>query len=180
MLKLKRIFLHLSVAIFCSAALCRPALSQPKPSNPRAAVRSFFNLLKTQKYDALYDFLPSQLQQQITREQLSQSIKRLESFIVIERMEIGRVQQRGDYSVVETTIYGRLKKTANINGEEVREGRIAAQQFLFRENGQWKLATADNRSQAYFLKSNPEFNRQFQLTRPRFEFKQGGEWKSIR
>jgi hypothetical protein len=158
-------------------ALTATAQNRSQSKDARATVRSFFSLLKSGAYAALYDFLPSQLQRQMTREQLSLSLKRLESFIVIERMEIGRVQERGDYAVVDTTIYGRLKQPLKLNQEEVKEGRVLAQQFLFREDGQWKIATADNRAQSFFLKRHPEFSQWFQLAQPKFEFKQGREWK---
>lgn len=155
------------------------ALAQSKPSNARGAVETFFSLLKSQKYDALYDFLPSQFQQQTTRQQLEQSLKRLNAFLVIEKLEIGRVQERGEYAVVDTMIYGRLKQPMKFENTEISEGRAIVQQFLFRENQQWKLATADNRSQSFFLKRNPDFNKQFEITRPRFEFKQNGKWEAF-
>jgi len=173
----KLIFLSATV-IVCSALniMYGAAQSDNQPKDARAAVNKFFSLLKSRSYPALYEFLPSDLQRQITREQLSLSLRRLDSFILIERIEIGRVQQRGDFAVVDTTIYGKLKKPAMINGEEIKEGRVAAQQFLFRESGQWKVATADNRTQSYFLKRNAEFSKQFQITQPRFEFKQKDKW----
>lgn len=181
MSNLKKPFFPFAVAFVCLLLIFTPAFAQKKnqSKDARSTVNSFFSLLKSGAYAALYDFLPSQLQQQITREQLSLSLKRLESFIVIERMEISRVQERGDFAVVDTTIYGRLKQPLTINGEEVKEGRIAAQQFLFREHSQWKIVTADNRTQSFFLKRNPEFSQQFQITQPKFEFKQGGEWKAM-
>src|SRR5262245_6682228 len=171
-MKLKRI-----TCVALLVLLIHPVSSaQSKPANARGAVETFFSLLKRQQYDALYDFLPSQLQQQISREQLTQSLKRLNAYLIIEKLEIGRVQQRGEYAVVDTTIYGQLKQPRNFNDVEIKEGRVSVQQFLFREKGQWKLATADNRSQNFFLKSNPEFNKQFQITKPKFEFKQNGAW----
>ncbi len=181
MSNLKKLAFLFALATVCPVQSFAPAIAQTKnqSKDARAAVTSFFSLLKARQYAALYDFLPSQLRQQMTREQLSQSLKRLESFIVIERMEIRRVQERGDYAVVDTTIYGRPQKPLNINGEEVKEGRVVAQQFLFRENGQWKIATADSRTQSFFLSRNPEFNQRFQITQPRFEFKQNGEWKAV-
>ncbi|MBK9708005.1 MAG: hypothetical protein IPO77_13635 [Acidobacteria bacterium] len=57
------------------------AQAKSRPKTPQAAVRTFFTQLKTRQYASLYEFLPSQLQQQITREQLAQNLKRLESFI---------------------------------------------------------------------------------------------------
>src|SRR5215813_8249327 len=152
MWELKRLlFLFVAVIVFWASGIMSGAAQNNNQSkDARAAVNKFFLLLKSRSYPALYEFLPSDLQRQITREQLSLSLMRLDSFITIERIEIGRVQERGNFAVVDTTIYGRLKKLTTINGEEIREGRVTAQQFLFREGAQWKVATADNRTQSYF------------------------------
>src|SRR5689334_16349857 len=125
----------------CLLFTCAVALTQTKSTNPRAAVQAFFTLLKTQQYQALYDYLPSQFQQQTTREQLTQSLKRLDSFITIGNLELGRVQQKGDFAVVDTTIYGKLRQPLKLNGLEISEGRVATQQYLLKENSQWKVAT---------------------------------------
>lgn len=175
----KTTLLHLVCAACCLLLASPPALTQTKPIQPRAAVQTFFTLLKTQQYQALYDYLPSQYQQQITREQLAQSLKRLEAFIVIGKLELGRVQQKGDFAVVDTTIYGRLKQPLNLNGQEISEGRVSTQQYLLKENGQWKVATADDRTRGYFLKRHPAFNKDFQLTRSQFAFKQAGKWQAF-
>lgn len=176
--ELKRLlFLFVATTIFSALGLMSGAAQNDNQSkDARAAVNKFFLLLKSRSYPALYEFLPSDLQRQITREQLALSLMRLDSFITIERMEVGRVQARGDFAVINTTIYGKLKKPVTINGEEISEGRVAAQQFLFRESGRWKVVTADNRTQSYFLKRNAEFSKQFQLAQPRFEFKQKDGW----
>ncbi|MGH9765958.1 MAG: hypothetical protein ACREAB_00875 [Blastocatellia bacterium] len=174
--------LFLSVAIIiCSALIFTSGAAQinGQSKDARAAVNKFFSLLKSRSYPALYEFLPSDLQRQITREQLSFSLKRLESFILIEKMEISRVQERGDYAIADTTIYGKLIKPMKINNEEISEGRILAQQYLLKENGQWKIASADGRMLNHFLKRNPDFNKQFQFNQPKFEFKQNGEWKLV-
>ena len=174
--------LYLFVAVIVSSALgimSGVAQIDNQSKDARAAVNKFFLLLKSRSYPALYEFLPSDLQRQVTREQLALSLMRLDSFISIERMEVGRVQARGDFAVVNTTIYGKLKKPVTINGEEISEGRVAAQQFLFREGGKWKVVTADNRTQSYFLKRNAEFGKQFQLAQPRFEFKQKDKWMPL-
>jgi hypothetical protein len=165
--------LFLLVAVFVMSAA---AQDNSQSKDARSAVNKFFVLLKSRSYPALYEFLPSDLQRQITREQLALSLMRLDSFITIERMEVGRVQQRGDFAVVNTTIYGKLKKPVKVNGEEISEGRVAAQQFLLRESGHWKVVTADNRTQSYFLKRNAEFSKQFQIAQPKFEFKQRDKW----
>src|SRR5262245_25573128 len=181
MWELKRLlFLFVAVIIFWASGIMTGAAQNNNQSkDARAAVNKFFLLLKSRSYPALYEFLPSDLQRQITREQLALSLMRLDSFISIEKLEIGRVQGRGDFAVVDTTLYGKLKKPAMINGQEVIEGRVAAQQFLFREAGQWKVATADNRTQSFFLKRNADFSKQFQISQPRFEFKQNDKWMAL-
>lgn len=170
-----------TVFLIVLLSLCAVASNETfaQGKDPRSAVQGFFSLLKTQKYSELYDALPAELQKQTTREKMTASLKRLDSFIGIERMEIGRVQQRGDFAVVNTTIYGSLKKPMNFNGEEIKEGRTSVQQYLLKEGGKWKVVSADNRSQEFFLARNPDFKKQFQLTPPQFAFKQKGQWKPL-
>ncbi|HEX4948711.1 MAG TPA: hypothetical protein VFZ34_18690 [Blastocatellia bacterium] len=149
----------------------------------KGAVNSFFSLLKGQKYAALYDYLPAEMQQKMSREQLTNSLKRLSSFITIEKMDIGRVQQKGDFAVVDTTIYGKLARPMKSNEGSThkapQEGKVAVQQYLFKENGHWKVATADSSARNYFLKKHPEFKQGFQFTQPRFFIKQDGQWKAM-
>ena len=146
----------------------------------KGAVNSFFSLLKAQKYAALYDYLPSDMQQRISREQLTNSLKRLNSFITIEKMDIGRVQQKGDFAVVDTTIYGKLlRPISKDQNNKVQEGKVSVQQYLFKENGHWKVATSDSATRNYFLKKHPEFKQGFQFTQPRFFIKQDGQWKAM-
>ncbi len=182
MLNFKKRSARLFAATFCVIMFSSPFDAQNKnqSKDARTATQTFFSLLKSQQYASLHDFLPDQLQKQITPEQLALSLKRLDSFITIEKMEIGRVQQKGDLAVIETTIYGRLKKPLQMNGEEVKEGRVTVQQYLFKENNHWKIATADNRTRDYFLKQHPDFNQQFQFTQPKFELKQNGQWTTMR
>lgn len=182
---LKSNFIRCAMTMLIGFSICTVAVAQNKTqtiinqSNVRGAVQSFFSLLKSQKYSELYDFLPSQLQSQMSREQLTASLTRLGAYLTVERMEIGRIQQKGNFAVVDTTIYGSLKRTMNINGEQVKEGRISVQQYLLKENGRWKITTADNRTRDFFLKRNPEFKKQFQLSQPQFAFKQKGRWTPL-
>jgi hypothetical protein len=177
-----KFFIRLSAAALLFILFSPPLSAQnnSQSKDARSATRAFFSLLRSQQYASLHDFLPSQLQKQITPEQLALSLKRLDSFIAIEKMEIGRVQQKGDLAVIDTTIYGRLKKPLTMDGEEVSEGRVAVQQYLFKENNRWKIATANNRTRDYFLRQHPEFEKQFQLTQPRFELKRDGQWTAMR
>ena len=149
-------------------------------SEAKGAVNSFFSFLKTQKYAALYDYLPSDMQQKVSREQLTNSLKRLSSFITIEKMDIGRVQQKGDFAVVDTTIFGKLvRPMSKEQNAKPQEGKISVQQYLFKENGHWKVATSDSATRNYFLKNHPEFKQGFQFTQPRFFIKQDGQWKAM-
>lgn len=173
---LKRTFICCMLTI---AAVSFGAQAQSTSSSARGTVQNFFSMLKAQKYAELHNFLPSQLQKQTTREQLAESLKRLDQFLTVQRLEIGRIQQRGDYAVVDTTIYGSLKRAINLNGEEVKDGRVSVQQYLLKEEGQWRITTADNRTRDFFLKRNPEFKQQFQLTQPQFAFKQNGKWTPL-
>lgn len=170
------LFVALALGLFCTGGL---AQTQPGKGTPRAAVQQFFTLLKAQQHAKLYDLLPVQLQQQITREQLSLSLKRLDQFLVMEKLEIGRVQQQGEFAVVDTTIYGGLKTPMKMQGQAINAGRATAQQYLLKENGHWKIVTADERTRALFLKQNPGFSNQFQLTRAQFAFKQNGQWQAL-
>lgn len=167
------------LALFClprCPAAAQSKQSAARGSDPRAVVQSFFTLLKAGNYVALYDYLPAEVQQRVTRESLTESLKRLSGFIALERMDIGRVQQRGDFAVIDTTFYGRLLRPLEMNGQKIQEGRVAVQQYLFKENGMWKLATSDSTTRAYFLKRHPEFKQGFQFTPPQFAFKQNGRW----
>ena len=165
-------------------ALCLIVCALPIPAqDSKAAVRSFFGLLKAQKYAALYDYLPGELQQKTSREQMTNSMKRLSSFIVIEKMDIGRVQQKGDFAVIDTTIFGKLsrplKASEGKQEKQVQEGKISVQQYLFKENGYWKVATSDSATRNYFIKKHPDFKDGFQFTQPKFFIRQNGQWKAM-
>lgn len=168
-----------TLLVICALSSAGIVAQTRKAPSAQTAVEQFFALLKTQQYAKLYELLPGNLQQQLTREQLTASLQRLDNFLVIEKLQVGRVQEKGEYAVVDTTIYGRLKQPLKLNEQEIREGRVSAQQYLFKENGQWKVVTADDRTRAFFLKRNPEFNQQFQLTRAQFAFKQNGQWQAF-
>jgi hypothetical protein len=169
--------LLLIMALLCLGGGNNVIAQTKGPPSARAAIQSFFENLKTQRYDALYEYLPTQVQKQITREQLAFSLKRLDSILQIEKMEVGRVQQRGDFAVIDTVLYGRLKRPLKIDGQDADEGRVAVQQLLLKESEQWKVITADDRTRRIFQQSTPEFERGFQFKPPRFEFKQNGAWR---
>ncbi|MBX3276907.1 MAG: DUF4126 family protein [Acidobacteria bacterium] len=160
-------------------ALPMIAAAQTGGRSPQAAVTAFFDQLKSQRYDALYDFLPSRMQSQLPREELTRSLRRLDSLIKFDRIETGRVQRRGDHAVVDTVLYGTLRRPMKIDGRDASEGRLAVQQLLFREDGRWKVVTADDRTRNLFQQQYPGFDREFQLRPPQFAFKLGGVWKAF-
>ncbi|MFN7931479.1 MAG: hypothetical protein U0Y68_26830 [Blastocatellia bacterium] len=168
----RKIVLLMSLFVFAL-----PAFAQ---TDAKGAVNSFFSLLKTQKYAALYEYLPSDMQQRVSREQLTASLKRLSTFITIEKMEIGRVQQKGDFAVIDTSIFGKVTRgQKKEQPAQPQEGKVAVQQYLFKEKGHWKVATADSNTRAFFLKKYPEFKQGFEFSQPRFFIKQDGEWKAM-
>jgi hypothetical protein len=154
-------------------------LAQATRGNPRGAVTTFFNQLRTGQYESLYDQLPTEIQKVGSREQTIQSLRRLGGFITMERMEIGRVQQKGNLAVIDTTIYGRLTKPMKFQGEEISEGRVAVQQYLIKEGKEWRVITADDRTRSFFMRQNPDFASNFSLTSPRFAYKRNGAWQSL-
>lgn len=160
------------------------ALAVQAEPDAKAAVQTFFSLLKAQKYSALYDYLPGEMQQRMSRDQLTASLKRLNSFVVIDKLEIGRVQQKGDFAVVDTTIYGKLSRPVFSKEESkekpAQEGKISVQQYLYKENGHWKVATSDSATRNNFLKKHPDFKQGFQFSQPKFFIKQNGNWQAIR
>jgi hypothetical protein len=176
-LNCKQFFARLAItACFLSLGASFASGQTKGSSEARTTVQKFFDLLKAQQYAALYDYLPAELQRQLTREQLTQRLKRLEEFIVIERLEVGRVQQRGDFAVIDTVLYGRLKRPLTMGNQKIEFGKVAVQQYLFKEGRQWKVITADNNTRAQFLRRYPEFSKGFQFTQPQFFVKQNGRW----
>ena len=171
--------MRLALALMLCAALSALVFAQAKPTSASQTVQSFFALLKGQQYAKLHELLPSQMQAQISREQLTVNLKRIEGFLTLERMQVGRVQEKGEFAVVDTTIYGKLKQPMNFNGAFISEGRVVTQQYLFKENGQWKVVTADESARNFFLKRNPQFNQQFQLSKPQLAFKRDGQWTAM-
>ena len=174
-----RIFL-VTIAIVPFVFALFSAQAQKGHPDARATVQNFFSHLKAQQYAELYDYLPSEVRQYVTQEQLVQSLRRLGSFIQIDRMEIGRTQQHAQFAVIDTNLYGRLKQPLKFEGTEIVEGRVAVQQYMIREGQDWKVITADERSRALFLEHNPEFSRGFELSPPQFAYKRNGAWEPIR
>lgn len=154
-------------------------VAQARSESARNAVIRFFSLLKDGRNAELYDYLPSGMQQRMTREELDRSLSRLQNFLLIDRIVVGKTSRVGDAAVVDTTIFGRLKRPINLDGATINEGRVIAQQIVARENGKWKLITADNRTREIFLRDNPDLSEKFTLTNPQLAVKRDGKWVPI-
>lgn len=153
--------------------------AQARNESARSAVIRFFSLLKDGRNTELYDYLPTGMQQRMTREELDRSLSRLQNFLLIDRIIVGKTTPVGDAAVVDTTIFGRLKRPINLDGATINEGRVIAQQIVARENGAWKLITADNRTRDIFLKENPGLSEKFTLSNPQLAVKRDGKWVPI-
>jgi hypothetical protein len=136
----------------------------------RAVVQQVFQQLQSHDYGGLYDSLPSSTRSRMSRERFSSALKRAQDRYVLDRMTIGAVRVSGNIAVADTELYGRLAKPFEA------EGKIVVQQYLVREDGNWRVATGDSATIQRFLKSNPAFGRKFPIRQPRIYVKQDGKW----
>lgn len=139
----------------------------------RSVVQKAFDQLKSREYGSLYDLLPANAQSKITRERFVQSLQRTNDSYQLDKIEIGSVRVSGDIALVNTTMFGRVKKPVEA------EGKIVAQQYLVREGGRWRIATGDQATVKKFLAGNPNFAKSFKLTQPRVYAKQDGKWVDV-
>ena len=136
----------------------------------RNTVQRVFQQLKSRDYGALYDSLPSASQSRMTRERFSGALQRAQDMYVLDRMDVGQVRVSKNIAVVDTVLYGRVLRPIQT------EGKIVVQQYLVREDGQWKVATGDNGTIKRFLSSNPAFRSKFPIRPPKVFVKQGNDW----
>jgi hypothetical protein len=155
---------------FPAQALARAASEE---GEVRSAVQRIFQQLKSGRYDALYDSLPSNSQKRMSRERFTSALKRAQGTYELDRLEIGAVRVSGDLAVVDTVMYGRVLQPVQ------SEGKIVAQQYLIRENGTWRVATGDRATIQQFLSANPTFARKFPVRRPQILVKQNGKWVDV-
>lgn len=153
-----------------------PVRAQSGEKAIRATLQRYFTTLKSGQYQKLYDSLPTSFQKQTTREEIAGNLERLGQFLKVQRMEIGKIEQHGEFAVAETTIYGLLTKPLTLDGTQIRQGRVTAQQYLIREGGVWKIASTSERSLRSFLKERPEVASLFQQSHTRFELFNQGTW----
>jgi len=139
----------------------------------RSTIQHVFDQLKSGEYGALYDGLPSSSRSRISKDRFVSGLQRTSNLYQLQRIEIGAVRVSGNLAVAETTMY------AHINKPFDADGKLVVQQYLIREDGQWRVATGDNATVNRFLKANPTFARRFPIKRPNAYVNQNGNWVEI-
>lgn len=170
-LKTKAAFAVLLSAFVVLGATYQPAAAVVSDeSDVRATIQRVFNQLKSGQYAALYDGLPSSSRSRITKNRFVNGLQRTSEIFQLDRIEIGAVRVSGDLAVADTTMYARVNKPLNA------DGKLIVQQYLVREEGQWRVVTGDNATINRFLKANPSFARRFPIKRPKAYINQNGKW----
>jgi hypothetical protein len=162
----------LTIAVVC-AGWPMTAGAASDESDVRNAVQRIFDQLKSGQYESLYDSLPSSSRTRISRERLVQGLRRSHEMFQLQRIEIGPVRVSGSLAVVDTTMYAHVVKPFDA------DGKLVVQQYLIREDGQWRVATGDTATINRFLQSNPSFARRFPIKRPQAFINQNGKWIPI-
>lgn len=146
------------------------AASAANDAEVRGTVQRVFQQLKSKDYSALYDSLPAASRTRMSRERFSGALKRAQDLYMLDRIEVGQVRVSNNIAVVDTVLYGRVVSPITA------EGKIVVQQYLVREEGEWKVATGDTGTIKRFLASNPGFRAKFPIRQPRIYVKQGSNW----
>jgi hypothetical protein len=163
-------FALLSVIVLCLSAGAGRASTE---TDVRGVVQKVFQQLQSHDYGSVYDSLPSATRNRMSRDRFINALKRSQDRYNLDRIVIGPVRVSENLAVADTELYGRLAKPFEA------EGKIVVQQYLVREEGQWRVATGDNTTIQRFLKSNPAFARKFPIRQPRIYVKQNGKWVGI-
>jgi hypothetical protein len=142
-------------------------------SEIRGAVQSIFEQLKSGRYGELYDVLPAASRSRLSRERFTNMLRRASGMYRLDRIEIGAVRVSGDIAAVDTVMYGNIERPVKA------EGKIAAQQYLVREEGRWRVATGDLATVRRFLSANPGFAKKFPIKEPRVYVKRDGRWVDL-
>jgi hypothetical protein len=129
--------------------------------------------LKAGQYEALYDSLPSSTRSRLPRDRFVKGLQGTRNMYQLDRIEIGAVRVSGNLAVVDTVMYAHIQQPFNA------DGKLVVQQYLVREDGNWRVATGDRGTIDRFLKSNPGFARKFPIKRTRAYINQNGQWVEI-
>jgi hypothetical protein len=149
------------------------AAGVPDEGAVRATIQRVFDQLKSGQYASLYDGLPASSRGRLSKERFVSGLQRSQNMYRLDRIEIGAVRVSGNLAVADTTMYAHINKPVDANG------KLVVQQYLVREDGQWRVATGDNATINRFLKANPSFARRFPIKRPKAYVNQNGKWIEI-
>lgn len=147
-----------------------PFVRASDQSDVRNTIQSVFEQLKSHNYNALYDLLPGSSRNRMSRDRFVSALQRAQDFYQLDRLDIGAIKVMGNLAVVDTVLYGRI-----VNPIQA-EGKIVVQQYLLREDGQWRVATGDQSTVKKFLAANPGFSKGFRIRQPRIYVKQNDKW----
>jgi hypothetical protein len=171
LMKIKRSLVITFLA--CAVVFMTAATANAGPSDEgdvRATVQRVFDQLKSGQYGNLYDGLPSSSRGRISKDRFVNGLQRTSNLYRLDRIEIGAVRVAGNLAVVDTTMYAHISKPFDA------DGKLVVQQYLIREDGQWRVATGDDATINRFLKANPTFARKFPIRRPKAYINQNGKW----
>ncbi|MGB7925779.1 MAG: hypothetical protein WCF57_21250 [Pyrinomonadaceae bacterium] len=162
-----------TLLLTCALPLAARAAVASDEAEARSVAQEVFQQLKSRQYDALYDRLPASSRARVSRERFTEALRRTQDMYELDRMEIGAARVSGNVAVVDTVMYGRLLRPIE------SEGKIVAQQYLVREDGQWRVATGDRATVRRFLDANPKFAKKFPVRAPRVYMKRDGRWVDV-
>jgi hypothetical protein len=167
-LNMKR--LKLLVLLFSLLLWTNSSVLASDESDVRQMVNKVFAQLKAHDYGSLYEVLPGSSRSRMSKDRFVSALERAQGIYELDRLEVGAVKILGDLAVVDTVLYGRVTLPVQA------EGKIVAQQYLMRENGQWRIATGDQLTVKKFLAANPSFSRGFKIRQPRIYVKRDARW----
>jgi hypothetical protein len=159
----------LAFVVFCAMGQPVTAVVSDE-SDVRATIQRVFDQLKSGQYAALYDVLPSSSRARIAKDRFVSGLQQTSNMYRLDRIEVGAVRVSGNLAVADTTMYAHINKPFNA------DGKLVVQQYLVREDGQWRVATGDNATINRFLKANPSFARRFPIQSPKAYINQNGKW----
>lgn len=167
-------FLLILLVAFSPFIKTATAMDDERAAEVRRVIEQSFRQLQAGDYNSLYDLMPSASQKRISRERFVNSLQRTRGLYELNRLQINSVHTAGDLAVIDTTIFGRVKQAADI------EGKIIARQYLVRENGSWRVTAGDRASVQPLLAANTQFARRYPPHEPRVLIKQNGRWVDAR
>jgi hypothetical protein len=173
-MRIRKEFLAVLFAIAIPLGVVVTANATPSDeSDVRGTLQHVFDRLKSGEYGALYDSLPSSSRNRIAKDRFVSGLQRTSNLYQLQRIQIGAVRVSGNLAVADTTMF------AHINKPFDADGKLVVQQYLIREDGQWRVATGDNATVNRFLQANPTFARKFPIKRPQAFVNQNGKWVAI-